>query len=189
MGKTTQERRRLRTDANASIAEETEEGAGESFEASLGHGLRAAAPRILVAEDDEQMRDLIALMLRLEGALVLEASDGWQLIERIEALEQDGREPDLVITDVRMPGVTGLEALAALEASAWRIPFVVISAFGGRDVHERAFALGAHAVLDKPFTLDALRDTVRRILRARSFFREEPPSPSPPRPAGRAGHA
>ncbi|HZU97663.1 MAG TPA: response regulator [Planctomycetota bacterium] len=165
MKKETKHMDREVSDATA-IAEEVDEGEGEPFEASLRRGTHAKVARILVAEDDDAMRELVALALRFDGHEVHAARDGWELIRKLEALEEDGIEPDLVITDVRMPGVTGLEAVAALDWPRWSVPFIVISAFGGRDLHERAFRLGASAFLDKPFRLEALREIVRGILRS-----------------------
>jgi len=128
-------------------------------------GPRTRAARIVLAEDDENMRELLALALRIDGHEVHPAANGWELIEQLERLEEEGIDADLVITDVRMPGVTGLDAIAALDGPRWSVPFVIMSAFGGHDVHERAFRLGAAAFLDKPFKLEALRDVVRSILR------------------------
>ena len=116
--------------------------------------------RLLIADDDAGMR--AALEARF-------ARRGWQVDVAVNGTEALARfRPGLhklVITDVRMPGVTGLEAMAALDWPRWSVPFIVISAFGGRDLHERAFRLGAAAFLDKPFKLESLRELVRGILR------------------------
>jgi DNA-binding NtrC family response regulator len=76
-------------------------------------------------------------------------------------LARDGRPLDLIITDVRMHGVTGLEILAGLRENDWSTPVILMTAFGDAELHAEAMRLGALAVLDKPFELDALRTLVR----------------------------
>lgn len=65
--------------------------------------------------------------------------------------------PDVIIMDIRMPSRTGLEVLADLRKYDCHVPVVLITAFGARDVHEKARQLGAVAVFDKPFDVDDLR--------------------------------
>jgi len=67
--------------------------------------------------------------------------------------------PDLIVSDVRMPGWSGLDLLRFLRHRRSAIPVVLITAFGDRDTHERAARLGA-AVLDKPFALADLRRAI-----------------------------
>ena len=71
----------------------------------------------------------------------------------------------LIVTDNRMPGCTGLELLTALRAAHWETPVILITAFGSAATHRHAAALGATAVLDKPFPLDQLRALVRDTVR------------------------
>jgi DNA-binding response OmpR family regulator len=115
---------------------------------------------VLIAEDDADMRKLLAERLRREGFEVLEARDGRELVELIAAqvLGGSGDRPpiDLVISDVRMPGMSGLDALASLRRHDWGTPFIVITAFGDADTHAEARRLGAAAVFDKPFDVDDL---------------------------------
>jgi DNA-binding response OmpR family regulator len=117
-------------------------------------------PRVLVAEDDFELRKLLCASLRRAGFEVLEARDGLQLGELLEAHQARGGRAagfDLVITDVRMPGRSGLLALAELRRHDWITPVVVITAFGDEATHAEAHRLGANAVLDKPFSMAALR--------------------------------
>ncbi len=111
--------------------------------------------RILVGEDQPQMRSLIAARLRREGYEVLEAQDGGEVLEMIES-PQSGRAPDAVVCDVRMPKRSGLEVLERVQGGDKEMPVVLITAFGDADLHERAERLGAACVLDKPFDLDDL---------------------------------
>jgi CheY-like chemotaxis protein len=119
---------------------------------------------IVLADDDRAMRAFLVQALEDEGHEVLGASDGAELLERIDWFRVCGREPDLVVSDVRMPGVGGLELLETLRASRTAAPVILITAFGDRALHERAERLGAARVLDKPFDLDELRRTVTEVL-------------------------
>ena len=121
--------------------------------------VRERPVRVLVAEDQLEMRALMCEVLRREGYEVVEAASGTELIERLVAgliAEEDARAPDLIVTDVRMPGCTGLEVLARLRRNDWSTPVILITAFGDLATHEEAQRLGASYVLDKPFELDAL---------------------------------
>lgn len=105
-------------------------------------------------------------VLRADGLRVVEARDGEELLDHL-SLSETGAEAwphaDLVITDFRMPKADGLDALALFGHSA-APPFIVITAFGSAETHQRAFQLGAAAVLDKPVDIDELRAEVRRHL-------------------------
>jgi len=119
---------------------------------------------ILVAEDDAEMRAFLGQALQEEGHEVLGAANGAELLERLESLVACGREPDLVISDVRMPGISGLELLEALRETWW-LPVILITAFGDHSLHETASERGASRVLDKPFEIDYLLGTVSDVLR------------------------
>lgn len=122
--------------------------------------------RILLAEDHAETRALLASRLRKDGYEVVEASNGHQLLNEMgSALLGDSDSlPDLVITDVRMPGVSGLQVLTGLRASSWSMPVIIITAFGDAEIHAEARRLGVSAVLDKPFELEDFRAAVVRAV-------------------------
>lgn len=131
----------------------------------------ARAPRVLLAEDDQELRWLIANSLRGEGFEVLEAEDGLELIDRVGASLLDTLELDaidLIVSDVRLPGWTGLEVLAGLNSAGCHTPVVLITAFGDAEVHAAGKRLGAAAVLDKPFDLSELSSLAARLLQPKS---------------------
>jgi CheY-like chemotaxis protein len=122
-----------------------------------------------VAEDDAEMRRMIAGLLRRSGFRVDEFLDGKELLERIEMLDRGSspvEEPSLIILDHLMPEVHGLDAAARLKNLKSDIPFIVITAFGDAQVHRRARLLGAAAILDKPFDLNRLRGLAIEAARA-----------------------
>ena len=123
---------------------------------------------VLLAEDDDAMRAMIASALRRDGYEVIEAANGLQLWELLETYVGDGpvRTPALVISDIRMPGASGLEVLAALRAHNPTTPVVLTTAFGDAETHAEGDRLGAQLVLDKPFDLADLRTVVRVLMGA-----------------------
>jgi DNA-binding response OmpR family regulator len=123
--------------------------------------------RIVVAEDDFEMRRLVGDCLRKEGYEVHEVADGAELLLRIEDSFFLRRVPapvDLFVTDIRMPVYTGLEIVNGMREAGLQMPVVIMTAFGNPETRERAESLGA-ALLDKPFKMEALRALVRRLLR------------------------
>lgn len=113
------------------------------------------APRVLLAEDDEAMRTLLTELFEDAGYEVVPSVDGFDLLERVGDTWLGERPYDLVVSDVRMPGCTGIEALAALRQRDWLTPILLMTAFGDARTHREAERLGA-AILDKPFEVDAL---------------------------------
>jgi two-component system, response regulator, stage 0 sporulation protein F len=129
------------------------------------HGLR-----IFLAEDDEQMRRLVAHSLRRHGHFVLEAGDGPGLLAHLgEAYTgaSTGKTPSAIIADMRMPGCDGLSVFRGLRREPWCPPFILITAFADPRLHAEAAALGAHAVVDKPFDLEDMCAIVNRIRRGK----------------------
>jgi DNA-binding response OmpR family regulator len=106
------------------------------------------------------MRQLVALALRRDGFEVLEVEDGNALAKVADAVAAEELEICLVISDIRMPGKSGLSALPILRRSAASPPVLLITAFGDAATHEAAERLGAAGVMDKPFEIDDLRTVV-----------------------------
>ncbi|WP_437587626.1 response regulator [Sorangium sp. So ce1000] len=130
----------------------------------------AATPvRVLLAEDDRELRLLLATALRRDGYEVLEAHNANHLLELMgEALVSGGGGPvDVVVSDIRMPGRSGLELLAGLRRDDWATPVVLITAFGDPETHAEAYRLGADAVLDKPLDVDDLRVVIQTLVSMR----------------------
>lgn len=127
---------------------------------------RRSAPRVLVAEDQEEMRTLLRRALERRGYDVVEAPDGPQLVRAIvDGLRaSETQVPDLIVTDVRMPGYSGLEVLARLRREGWTTPFILITAFGDAQLHEEAARLGAACVLNKPFAMEDLCAAVESLV-------------------------
>ena len=113
-------------------------------------------PQVLLAEDDTELRELLMLVLEYEGYQVTACHNGLQLFEQLE--QEDGF--DLIISDVRMPALTGLEVLESQFDNSERPPFICMTAFGDQQTHETASRFGAVATIDKPFDLDEMIELV-----------------------------
>lgn len=117
--------------------------------------------RILVVDDEPDIRMLVRITLDGEGYDVVEASNGE------EALEQIAREePDLVFLDLRMPGIDGWGVLDRLSENGEleRIPVVVVSAHASHGSSQRALSLGCRGYISKPFDPDELLQAAERFL-------------------------
>jgi CheY-like chemotaxis protein len=121
--------------------------------------------RALVAEDDDDMRRLVGMVLRRAGYEVVEASDGVGLLTEIGSTfwSLQGGSFDVIVSDINMPGLTGLEALGALPTTLWETPVILITAFGDEATHAEAHALGAFAVLNKPFAMSDLQNVLEAV--------------------------
>ena len=120
------------------------------------------ASTVLVVDDDDAVRALLAGVLTAEGHRVSEAADGR---EAIKLLEQ-GRY-DLVITDIVMPNVNGIEVLLAVRDIYPQCPVVMITGYPSVDTQVRLANLGVADYITNPFDVDVVRLTVARLLRTR----------------------
>jgi two-component system response regulator PilR (NtrC family) len=123
--------------------------------------------RILVVDDERSMRELLAIVLRREGYEVLLAENGRTAIETLE------REPvDLLISDIKMPDLTGVDVLRAAKRIDPDILGIMITAFASTETAVEAMRLGACDYLSKPFDIDLLKMKVREKLESRQLRQE-----------------
>jgi CheY-like chemotaxis protein len=123
---------------------------------------------VIVADDDADLRRLIALALRQDGHEVVEAASGAQLVDVVvkHAIYGDPsiKPADVIVSDVFMPGCSGLQVLADMRGRDWATPVVLMTAFADRHLRLAAQRLGATAVFDKPLDLSGLRSFVGRMV-------------------------
>ena len=121
------------------------------------------AQRVLVVDDDLEIRSLVAGTLRRDGYTVVEAGDGPEALDVARRLI-----PDLVLLDMTLPGMDGVEVARQLKANPLlsAVPVVALSALTHRAVRERALAAGCAQYLTKPCPPAALRDVVAQTLAA-----------------------
>jgi DNA-binding response OmpR family regulator len=120
---------------------------------------------VLVAEDNSALRTLMADVLCDEGYEVVEAADAFELEQAITISNSSGPAEafDLVVTDIRMPGKSGLDALSELRRAGSDSRFVVITAFPEDATERRIRELDAK-LLAKPFSLREFRSLMQNIL-------------------------
>jgi CheY-like chemotaxis protein len=125
--------------------------------------------RVLVADDDTDIRFGIARLLRLLGYKVRAVSSGAELLDVLASWildEVDQPPTDIIVTDVRMPGFNGLSIVEGLRANGWTQPVIVISAFDDDELRSRIDKLSDVQFLAKPFDLPELERTIAHMLLA-----------------------
>ena len=140
-------------------------GTGRDTEAETGALEVLHGTHVLLVEDDDEMRKMLALVLIRNGYRVTEECNGFQALEYLGDILLDGhrdRAPQLILIDQCMPGVCGLDVIQATRTAGMRIPAILITAFGDTEIHNRADALGTTPVLDKPFGMNELLAIVER---------------------------
>ncbi len=126
-------------------------------------GLRQAGSlRLLIAEDEPHTRRILITLLEASGFQVEWVDDGLEALRRLRS----DREYDLVVTDLLMPGATGLEVLEELRLMEHRraLPVIVLTAKGQDTDRTRAFQLGANDFITKPFSPKKLLIRVDELL-------------------------
>ena len=117
------------------------------------------AKQILVVDDEERIRQSLNGVLKDEGYEVLEAKDGVQALKQIE-----NDAPDLVLLDIWMPGMDGIETLERVKAQIPNLPVIVISGHANIELAVKATKLGAYDFIEKPLSLEKVLLTVNHAL-------------------------
>jgi DNA-binding NtrC family response regulator len=126
-----------------------------------------SSARILVVDDEANARTALAEILRTEGYAVETAADGFKALGRFSDFE-----PDLVLTDLKMPGMDGLELLKKVREADMEIAVVLMTAFGAVETAVEAMRQGAADYLTKPLNTDELLVVLERALERRKLRRE-----------------
>jgi DNA-binding NtrC family response regulator len=116
------------------------------------------APRILIAEDEKHIRLALSLLLRQEGYEVEVAADGGEALRKL--VHPETNPFHLLITDLQMPDLDGLELIDRLQEQRITVPVIVITGYGNREVACKVMHRRCAAYLDKPFQPD---DILRRV--------------------------
>ena len=123
--------------------------------------------RILVVDDEESIREFLEIMLKKEGYEVTTAEDGAKAKEILTK-----KSFDMIISDMQMPNVTGIELLRHVRESYPDICFMIITAFGTTETAVEAMKLGAYDYLTKPFKIDEVRLNIANALRSKNLETE-----------------
>ena len=122
---------------------------------------------VLVVDDSQTIRDLIALNLELEGYDVVQAEDAFKALDYLALVESGSKPmPQLMLLDVVMPGLDGVQLTARLKATRATadVPILIVSASAQRRDFELARGAGADGYLTKPFSPDELLLEVARLI-------------------------
>lgn len=130
---------------------------------NLGRGVLVSAPRVLVADDEVNLCKVLAVRLQQSGLQYVLAHDGVQALEIIRS-----QPIDVAVLDVRLPRINGVQVLREIRRDYPRLPCILITAYEDVTLHEEAVQLGANAVLQKPFDLDAFTELIWREVSAAS---------------------
>ncbi|NMC27170.1 MAG: response regulator [Syntrophomonadaceae bacterium] len=118
----------------------------------------AIARRILIVDDQKGVRRLLEELFKQEGWEVGSASDG------LEAIEKVGQaKPDLILMDVKMPNMNGLDATQAILRHHPDLPIIMMTAYGEIEVAKKALEAGVKKCISKPFDIMVLKDMVNKV--------------------------
>src|SRR5437879_10475556 len=120
--------------------------------------------KVLVVDDERKMRRLLQILLERLGIDSVAAESGEEALDRFQA-----EKIDLVLTDLKMPGMTGLELLARLRELDADVPVILLTAFGTVQTAVDAMKLGAFDYVLKPFDLEAVELIIRKALEMRQY--------------------
>lgn len=123
--------------------------------------------KILIVEDKESLRQVLAETLQTEGYGVVEAADGQEAIQRISE-----ERFDLVLTDLKLPKKDGLEVLRAAQENSPSVAVVLMTAYGTIDVAVQAMKEGAYDFLSKPIDTDYLLMLIKRAMERQRLWKE-----------------
>ena len=119
---------------------------------------------ILIVDDSSTMRKIISRSLRQAGLPVDEILEGGDGIEGLNVLQTSGKTIDLILSDINMPNMDGLEFVKAVRANGFSMPMVMITTEGGEDVIAEAISSGAKDSIKKPFTPEQLNEKLGALL-------------------------
>src|SRR5678816_1198045 len=127
----------------------------------------AGKPRILIVDDEPSMREMLRIVLRRDGYDVVIAQNGREALERLR-----GEPIDLLLSDIRMPDLSGVEVLRAAKQTNRDIIAFMMTAFASTDTAVEAMRLGAVDYFTKPFSMDELRLKIRQHLESSRLKQE-----------------
>jgi len=128
---------------------------------------QAGTARILVVDDERSMREMLEILLRREGYEVATADNGARAMALLKS-----RPFDMLISDIKMPDLSGVEVLRAAKAINQQIIGIMVTAYGSKDSIQEVLRLGAADYLDKPFNVDELKFRIRKELERRQLQTE-----------------
>jgi DNA-binding response OmpR family regulator len=115
--------------------------------------------KVLIVDDEEMAIKMVELQMRADGYEVYTSNDGREAVELLKE-----HEPDLVISDIMMPFMSGLELLELIKSEKKKIPVILISALDDVEVIQTAIGMGADDFVIKPVNMDELSLRIQRVM-------------------------
>lgn len=129
---------------------------------------------VLVVDDESGIREVLSAQVEMMGFSCLEASDGQQALELVRT-----RNIDVIISDISMPNLTGVEFLQALRGESFTLPFIFVTGQSTVQTTVQALRLGAFDYIDKPFDLDIIEKLLAEAMRVSKEEKHQRTSPTP----------
>jgi CheY-like chemotaxis protein len=120
-------------------------------------------PLILLADDDADARSILGQVLRGQGHIVHTVADGQQLVAACLAMAESGERPDVIVTDIEMPHLDGVNAVRELRRRGFDVPAVFVTGHREPEVAVQVRALGLQLLL-KPLDVEALKRSVTELV-------------------------
>lgn len=121
--------------------------------------------KVLVIDDQAGIRALMTEVFTALGIEVLEAKNGSEGLETM-----DRRQPDMILLDMKMPGLSGIETLRLIRAKNYAVPIILVTAYQENDIIVEAERLGVTARLVKPFDIEELKRIARLVINCDTFL-------------------
>lgn len=126
--------------------------------------------KILVVDDDRRIVKTTCDILKIKGYESVAAYTGEEGVEKVAADARDGVLPDCVLMDIKMPGISGVEAMKQMHEIVRALPVVLISAYATEDLMEEAKKAGAYAVLNKPIDFQMILSFLSMLQKEESIL-------------------
>lgn len=133
----------------------------EELQLTIG-GVKVAGRKLLIVDDQKGVRRLLEELFEKEGYEVSVASDGRESLDRVKE-----SMPDLILMDMKMPNMNGLEASQEIFKINPDIPIIMMTAYGEMEVVQKALEIGVKRYITKPFDIVDLRNLVSEVLNGR----------------------
>lgn len=123
--------------------------------------MASTTKKILIVEDHKDSRDVLVVLLRYSGYQITEAGTGLQALEKARS-----EKPDLIVMDLQLPGMMGIEAAKILkeDQSTAHIPIIAYTALLNENLKEEALKVGMESFLEKPASMELLKQTIQKYI-------------------------
>jgi len=115
--------------------------------------------KVLIVDDETDMRWVLSRIFQDADYKLITALTGEEALIKVEK-----EEPELVILDVKLPGISGIEVLSAIKKVKPEIVVIMISAYGTEEIRKEAMRVGAYDFIDKPFSVEGILQTTKKVI-------------------------